>query len=354
MSNPRFESSALFALPRIAPESAPEKGLLSWSRPFLIEEVRKRGVDMLVVRGADSIDEIGETAHNVIRPEYSADLKEVTIHQIGTRALESFDMMRSIVARKSVDHILPVLNPTALRILTADKFRTADELLGPIGLFDRQIAQVRDFDDIENALDSVQGATLVAKPNNGLRSIGVVVGSRNDVRQALADADVDYVVEERLNFSPPLPMIRGEDDIQQARLDSANQDGVNKEVRLYSFGEQRWHAVGRIAKPGETDFRDDKWLYIDQDSVPVELLEAGEAVLDKAGELTGTSDVNVGIDFVYASTDADDEPRWRVMEVNSGEPQLVQLHEHEKIGRWHHEMLADQIVRTAVAKRGSV
>lgn len=348
VASPEYDAAALLALPGIAKDSAPEKGLLSWSRPFLVREIRKQGVDVLAVRGAHSIDEVEGVASGVIRPEYASDDASVTIREIGALGLNCFDMMRSIVARKEVDHILPVLNPTALRKLTIDKSRTAAELLAPLDLYGRKMVHVNPADDLDAVFDHLPGKEFVAKPNKGMRSQNVSVGTASDIRRALSSIETDFIVEQRLDFTPPFPSsIRGIDDVQQARLERANRLGVNKELRLYSFGEGQWHVVGRIAQPGELDFRDDKWLYVDQDTVPTELFTAGEAVLDRVESIVGTRDVNVGIDFTYTATDTDTEPRWRVMEVNAGEPQLVQLAEHETIGVTQHGMLAKQIARIA-------
>lgn len=138
--------------------------------------------------------------------------------------------------------------------------------------------------------------------------------------------------------------------MQQARLDEANRIGVNKEVRLYAFGEDQWSVVGRVAKPGETDFRDDTWLYFDETTVPQELFGAGEKILTTIEHEVGTRDVNIAIDFVYTTTDTDSDAKWRVMEVNAAEPQLVQIAQHETIGKAQHDMLARQIARIASRK----
>lgn len=352
MSEQYYDSQALIALPKIAPGSTPEKGLLSWNRPYLFEQVRSHGTDIAVVRGATSLDVGSEMAHDVINPEYDQVHDAVRIHQLGQRALQSFGMLRTIVAPVEADHILPTLNPTSLRYLAKDKYQSARVLLDPAGVYERHSTHLASVDNISEVLDTLQGKSFVAKPNNGMRSRGVFVGDKRAVGDFLRSAEAaNYLIEQKMDFTPALPGLRGENSVQQARLDEANRIGVNKEVRLYAFGEDQWSVVGRVAKPGETDFRDDTWLYFDETTVPQELFGAGEKILTTIEHEVGTRDVNIAIDFVYTTTDTDSDAKWRVMEVNAAEPQLVQIAQHETIGKAQHNMLARQIARIASRKK---
>lgn len=354
MSEQHYDSRALVALPKVAAGSTPEKGLLSWERPYLFERVRSHGTDVAVVRGAGSLDTDEAVARNVLRPEYGAGFQDVRIQQLGDAALSHFGMLRTIVAPVEADHVLPTLNPTSLRRLARDKFRAGAVLLKPAGMYERGAAHMTEVSNLDDVLDSLDGRSFVAKPNNGQRSQGVAVGDKQAIRDFLSDIDAkNYLIEQKLDFSPPLPGLRGETDEDQARLERANRDGVNKEVRLYSFGPDAWSVVGRVARPGEADFRDDTWLFLDQDSVPAELFTAGAAILSTIDREVGTDDVNIAIDFVYTATDTDPDAKWRVMEVNAAEPQLVNRTQHETIGRAQHDLLARQIARIATKSKES-
>jgi hypothetical protein len=57
-----FTKTALLALPGRKAESAEETGLLSWSRPYLINEIRDQGVDVAITRGVDSFYQIARIA----------------------------------------------------------------------------------------------------------------------------------------------------------------------------------------------------------------------------------------------------------------------------------------------------
>ena len=342
-----FDRIALLALPKIAAGASPEKGLLSWSRPYLIEQVRKSGVDVVVTRGLGSLDAEGGLAKSVSRPEYAG--SQVKLHQLGDVALCSLDVMRTIVKSVDVDHLVPVLNPTALRTHARNKNQAAADLLRPAGAYDRQFTLVNPEVMSLEQLDSLPGTQFVAKPNVGRMSNKVKVGDRQAIAEYVATQEDPFLVEEKLDFTAPFPGIKGLDEAQQARLDEANRDGVNKELRMYYFGNDTWDSVVRVAKPGETDFQNDNWLYIDQDSIPDEVYLKSAAVIEEVRKRIGTDEVNVALDYVFASSASEPEPHWEVMELNVAEPQLIQEHEHMAISRRQHTKLATQIARIAVS-----
>lgn len=343
-----FDTTALIALPAIAETAAPEKGLLSWSRPYLIDEIRKQGVDVAVTRGVKSLDVEAGIARSVTRPEYRGKF-DVTIEELGDVALDAFAMMRSIVKVADVDYLLPVLNPTALRTHARHKSRAAQDLLRPAGAYNRQSVLVRPGDVAAGALDTLGGEFLVAKPDIGRRSGGVAVGDRYHIAEYLDEQTDLYIVEEKLDFSFPMPGIKGVDEVQQARWEQANTLGVNKELRMYYFGDGVWDSVARVAKPDETDFRQDEWVFIDGDSIPNEVYIKSAKIVDHIKARIGTDEVNVAFDWVYGSSASEPEPHWEVMEVNVAEPQLVKPSEHREIGKRQHTKLATQIARIAVS-----
>ena len=347
MSIETYDATALLALPQIKSGSTEQVGLLSWSRPYLIGQVRAGGVDVNVVRGPQALHGECDYAHMVMRPEYTDDPKEVLMERLGSVSLDSYGVVRSIVGAISFEHDVLSLNPSELRHMAKDKFRIANDILDPLGVFGRNIVYVPS--SAIPQLDSLQGDDVVAKPNGGFRSKGIEVGTKSEISQALRATDIPYVVEEMMDFSLPLPSIKGINESEQARLDEANETGVNKEVRTFFFGNDVWDVTGRIARPGEKDFRDDKWLYIDPETVPDVLLEKGREIVDRLKGVLGTDEFNIAIDWVYATSVSQPEPSWRVMEINAAEPQLVQLHQNDEVGKRQHDKLANQIIRIAVS-----
>jgi hypothetical protein len=351
MIGPEYESTALLALPSIKEGVSEDVGLLAWSRPFLIEQIRAQGVDVHVSRGIGALDNTGRKAKDVVRPAYDPE-GNVTMHRLGTTGLDEYGVVRNILRPVEIDNITNVLNPTSIRLMARNKFEMANELYVPEGVYGREF---RLFDPqssgeaIEDILQSLPGEAIVAKPNGGKKSIGVYVGDKREVAEFLKGISTPYIIEEKLDFSTPMPGVRGLDQDEQARLDEANKTGVNKELRMFYFGNGVWDGVGRIARADETDFRDDKWLQIASDSIPHELVEKGNDIISKIQEKIGTDEIHVAFDWVYASSASRPMPRWQMMELNAAEPQLVQLRQHMDVGQRQHYKLATQIVRIAVS-----
>ncbi|MDN5275483.1 MAG: hypothetical protein JWN33_132 [Candidatus Saccharibacteria bacterium] len=346
-----YDRTALLALPGIRDGNPEEKGLLSWSRPYLVNEIRQHGVDVAVARGLASLDETEAMAHDVIRPVYGDHDRQVTIERLGSVGVGEFSVVRNILRPLHMETDTPLLNPNNVRALARDKYQVAQTVFGPNDMYGREATLIDREDsgsDVQAKLESLPGDLVVAKPINGQRSKGVYVGTKEEVSQALTERTAGYIVEEKLDFSSPLPHLRGVDAEQQSRLEHANQEGVNKEVRLYYFGNDQWDVVGRVAKRGEIDFRSDEWLYLDLESTPGYLVEGARQVIARLQEITGSDEFNIAIDWVYASSASRPEPEWKPMELNAAEPQLVQLGEHDEIGRRHHRKLAEQISRIAL------
>ncbi len=346
-----YEKTALLALPAVKEGSVQEAGLLSWSRPYLIDQIRQNGVDVAVTRGVSKFDEQNAAVSDVLRPEYSSDTK-VVLHSLGQLGLDQFDVVRNIVRAVRTDTTTPFLNPNSIRDLARDKHTVMSTVLRPAGVDGRNAVfldgETSNTDAIAR-IDSLHGDTVVAKPNGGQRSRGVIVGSKADVINALRDIPEPYIVEEKLDFSHAFPSIRAINESEQARLDLANGSGVNKEVRRYYFGNGVWDTVGRVAQVGETDFATDKWLYLDEDSIPDDILRGDAEVVSRLSSIVGHDEFNIALDWVYASSASRPEPSWQAMELNAAEPQLIQIGENPEIGRRQHRKLAEQISRIALS-----
>lgn len=349
MSNHEYDSVALLTLPGVVEGSTPEKGLLSWYRPLLIANVRNQGVDVHVARGSKGFDVHNDTAMNLIRPEYDL-IGGVSISALGERALSSYGVLRTITTPIEADALVPTLNPTSLRRMARDKSQMGTDILDPLGVYSRSKTIVRESRDLLSAFDAIPGSHVVIKPNGGMRSQNVYVGSKNDALENVLFSESDYIVEEMMYFSPQWNGIKGIDESNQKRLDIANRSGHNKELRIYTFGPNEWSAVARVADQDVKDFRNDDWLFIDPESIPEELVTKAKDILGLIKTKIHTDEVNIGIDYVYTTTHSDPNPRWRVMEINAAEPQLVKPSEHAHIGQEQYKKLADQIARIARGK----
>lgn len=346
------EKKALFVIPSPQDVSNREKGLLSWSRPHLITMVQDEGVDMLVARGADSIDSDESVVKDVIRPEFNDTKDRVAVQSLGDVSLGEFGVVRSIV--RPVDANTPVtfLNPNSIRRLARNKYDVAGSILSPAGVYERgvDLINVEDsLDDRRQKIAATPGDMVVLKPNGGMRSRGVFVGSKRDAENFSRTIVEPYIIEEKLNFHHELPVIKGQDPNQQARLDYANEHGVNREIRTFYFGESEdIDVVARVAQVGEQNFLDDKWLFVDQAHVPEEISRGMRSVATLLKDRLGSYDYNIALDWVYASTASNPQPHWSVMELNANEPQLVFPEQDETVGLRQHRKLARQITKLAL------
>lgn len=351
--NSNYEKTALLMLPSQKEGVEPESGLLSWSRPALIGYMRDMGVDVAVCRGIKKIDEKNSLVNDVISPEYSDDKKTVDIKNIGSVALNDFNVIRNIVKTFEADTDTPILNPNAVRKMARDKYNIAKDVFKPLDLYNRDFVKL-DIDksesEINSVIDLISGDEIVAKPVSGMRSRGVFVGNKSEVMTKLVDRQKDYIIEEKLNFNNAFPRIRAINEIEQNKLNKANAEGLNKELRMYYFGNKEWDSVVRTAPLGEKNFVSDEWINIDLETIPIDLIDKSNDVISKIQSLLTERDreFHLAIDWVFADSSSNHQPTWQIMEVNAAEPQLVQLDENYEVGSRQHKKLAAQLSRIAL------
>lgn len=165
------------------------------------------------------------------------------------------------------------------------------------------------------------------------------------------DTPIQWIAEEKVDFSPPIA-IKGLTQKDQEMIDYANQQGLPKELRAYTFGRDDdgrliTSHVLRTVNTGETRFGNDFWVYVDEDSVPDEVTRATDQVYERFAQHTGVAEMHLGIDWVYATEPGADCPRWMVMEANGGEPQLVYEQDNKIVARDQTHKLAAQLHRIA-------
>jgi hypothetical protein len=342
-----YDATALFTFPKPKHDVAESHGLMIYGRPSLFQDIRENhGVDVHVSRGLDSIVAEADTVNNVVRPEYRRDLSEVSLQRMGDVVLSSYGLIRPNGKPLETDHLVQALNPMNLRKLARDKFEVGQSILEPLGLYRKSLFIPKGISEL-SADDLALASKLVLKPNGGFASRGIESGTPTEIATILQEEGrEDRILEERLDFSLALPSLRGSDEYQQHRLDEANRLGVNKELRLYSYGMRDWQAVARIAEPGELKLRDDEWLYVEEGSVPAEAIQWADRVKDVVDEQIGASDTLLAVDMVYVRSESRPDPHWEVMEVNA-EPFTLRPEVNGTVGLKHRGLLAAQIGRIA-------
>jgi len=349
-----YDATALLAYPRFGDNDTLEKRLPSFGRALLVRELRsKYGIDVWASHGVKKGD-----IYTIVRPEFEGlDLSRYDIiadknNEELSLALNSIALIRNYTKTARLNYDGTVLNPPDLREAVRDKHKMATEFYGPSGAYGRENVIAHSVAGVSEAVTSLPGEMFVAKPNQGTLSRRIIVGDKSGViskvRQALIkDPDNPYLVEEKIDFSSAMPGVRGENSTEQSRLDRANRDGVNKELRLYYYSDGEWDGVLRVAEPGETDFKADKWLYIDLDSIPSELLEKSQEIAKQLCRSYGDVEAHMALDWTYGSVASQPEPHWMIMEVNAGNPWNVKPGQNRQVSERQHRKDAKQIARIA-------
>jgi len=337
-----YDSTVAFAL--LGPAGGPlERSLVGRDNPELIGAIRARGVDVHVVTNQASLDIAAGTVQTV-RPEFGPN--GLTIAAIGERALRSYGALRNEfpVFDPALDAQVATINPTALRLLGRDKNAVGQNILLPLGLYRQSYLHASgalQLSDIHFAPE------LVAKPNTGFGSRGIGKGTPEELVDAFDESNTEpYLLEERLSFTPHLP-VRGRDKKEQARLDDANERGLNKEIRMYSFGDGNWHSVARIAYRHDLKMSDDEWVFLDEDSVPTVLHDIASRVKSRIDHSTNTTDTLLTVDLVYVASQLNPNPHWEVMEINA-DHYIIRPDVDKATGKRFRSLLADHIVRRAL------
>ena len=311
-------------------------------RPRLIQAVRSRGVDMHIIHGQQSID-LDTGVAQVGRPEFHDGIPTMT--NLGERALSSYGVIRNLLrpSDPTIDTFTTVVNPTNLRLLGRDKNKIGQTILAPLGLYRQSYLHTPDKPFRLSNIDFAR--ELVVKPNTGFGSRGIGKGTPEEIFNALDQSSAPFLIEERLSFTPPLP-VRGRDEKEQARLDDANERGLNKELRMYSFGDDDWYTVGRVAYQHELKMSGEEWIFLDEQSVPDVAYAITSQVKSRVDRETNTADTLLAVDLVYVTSSSNPEPHWEVMEVNA-EHYIVRSNVDKTTGEKFRSLLADHIVRRA-------
>ncbi len=342
-----FDATAIITIPKPYNGAQEEKGLLVYNRPDLFKLIRDgEGVDVHVSRGVDSIDAETGIVADVVRPSYYDLNGTVKLERVGERDLSDYGVARSYGPPTDTDRYVENLNPMNLRVLARDKFEVASTVLKKLGLYRQSTLVTPAQSAMTTVNDITVGRSLIMKPNGGFASRDIISGTPAEIHSQLADITEPKLIEERLNFKLPIPSIKGRDEYEQARLDEANRSGVNKELRLYSYGDTVWHPVARVAEPGSLRLTGDEWVYIDEDTVPTDAILAANSVKYALDIKTGKTDTLLAIDLVYVTSESRPDPHWEVMEVNA-EPYIMRPENNKDIGLKHQRLLATQIGRIA-------
>jgi hypothetical protein len=298
-------------------------------------------------RNAFDVD--GQAALEVARFERSDDGIAVYVSS-ATVATDGIHAIRNL--SKVIDKDLPEINAPIVREFALNKALTND-LFVQAGVgkvwYSWDVSQ-----SIDDILLNIPGDDVVLKPRDGSRAIDVDIMNKRtlsamDSLRALKDRP--WIIEEKLDFTPALPVV-GRDETQQQRLAMANMLGLPKELRAYSFGRAEGELVlsyvARIGVPGYDTLISAEWAYLDPDSIPEEMHQKTQQAFSLLEASTGQTQMLTAIDWAYVLKSGSPEPEWIGMEINGTEPTLISQKADLDVGREHTAMVAQLLHRVAV------
>lgn len=330
--------------------------LQDWGRPELALALRERDADVTFSRGSTSYDlESGQVT--VLRPRFEDGGLASTVTP------EVVALGRIAAIRNTMRVIgggVPELNDPSVRELAHDRWKTY-ELLGGVGLA-MNYARLPAGGSIDEALEVV-GTDAVAvttrlKTNQAQSYYGTKASITGRYKAGIIDSRQDWVIEEMLDFSPPLP-VKGESPWWQADVALANSMAASKEIRTYIFGRDSsgtplMSFVMRAVLDNQVhlgEVRRKDWVFIEPDTVPDQVVAQAATVLDAVEEQTGVQEIHMAVDSALVRRQ-DGGDIFLPTGVHASEPQLIRNREHHPTARVQAGLLADQLLRVA-GRRGT-
>lgn len=328
-----------------------DEGLAKWGRPELAMALVDRGVRPVFSRGPAAYNFASGNV-DVLRPLIGRTHEgNIVVAAPSSIAVTDIDAIRNITG--ALGHNVPELNHPVVRETAKDKVAT-NTILARLGL-SKAFAPWAKGGDIDEALDAIPSDRVVLKPRKGMRSENIQIGTKAGIAElaqtgGLGDV-TEWILEEEVGFRAALAL-RGLDAEQQTKIDTVNARELPKELRAYSFGRDEdgraiLMYVLRAAQLVETHLSDDKWVFLEQESVPVEISAQTNKVLNAFEEATGVREMHIAVDWGLVTKAGESEPIWLPTEVNGTEPQLIYRHNHPDVADQQAGLLADQLYRIA-------
>lgn len=342
-------NTALFSFRK---EQLPKATLLT-GKPELFDKLRQREIDPRI-----SLN--GEAAFDASSVETHELLDENTVQAIGAVALEEVGVIVNRLDRSfKMDQMPttwqqampPIENENAMRSLVFRKHRVQNELFEPLGL-GMPTRLVESYLDVDAFLHEHPASAYIAKPTSGTFSKNIHRLAPSDVGNYFADNGGfgETILQPAYDFSLPLPnTLRPYDEASREAFDTLSASDLTKELRMYSFYSPQnttVFPVARAMKDGE-----DKWFFVDPESLPETLVEDTKKVISRAALLTGSKAVYAALDIGYGSLDNGD-PQYHAIELNGRMPYMIGYDKHHDVADTLREHFADQVQDTINDSKG--
>lgn len=336
-------NSAVFSFRK---EQLPKVTLLT-GKPELFHKLRERDIEPRVsLNGEAAFGENIVDTHELIDENTVRAAGAVALEQVGVivnrldRSFK-FDQMPS----SWQEAMPPVENQNALRSLVFRKHRVQHEVFEPLNL-GMPTRLVESYMDIDAFMHDHPASAYIAKPTSGTFSRNVHRLAKNEVGDHFAQNGGfgETILQPAYDFSLPLPEgIRPYDEASRDDFEALSQSSLTKELRMYGFYSPQATEVFPVARAMQDG--DDKWFFIDPESVPEHLVDTTKAVINRAAMLTGSRAVYAALDIAYGSLDNHD-PQYYTVELNGRMPYMIGYDKHAGVADTLRERFADQIQAT--------
>lgn len=310
-----------------------------WGRANLIAALQDQGIEPFVTRGVTYYD-LESGSVRVLSPDVTQ--QPARVEHRGWYDLSSIDVVHNVAKVLAIDEAVPQLNNAAVRNLARDRYKTAT-LLQRAGLHEGSVLVTSEGLGHIDMLDEQPGTMVFLKQRYGSgpdTEVGRMTKAQASEFLQTADLEQDYVVEAALDYSHRWPAeIRGLDEVNQVKLDAANDENKDKHLRAIAFGDGQYYFQARV---------DYGWVYLDQESIPGSTRAVAKEVYARFAEETGVNEMHIAIDMAQASSAATDgHTLWRVGNVVGSEPRLAEYNDNAEVAAEHRKHLAVQIARIA-------
>lgn len=325
-----------------------EPGTLLPGRPQIFELLRERDLRPVVSIGAES------AFHEGMVEAAELDGPEEHVRTIGGLALH--EEVKVIVNRFDrtikLDNLPPTINEGPIRSLGHYKMRAHEQVLSPLGIA-MPTALVRNRDDIVRFAESVKEGDFFLKPEIGRFGKGAQSVGRSAVLAAFEenpDWYGKYLIQPAYDFTGRLPNgVRAYDKASAELFDTCDRSGKTKEIRMYGFHSRDSVATFPVARVVSGE---DRWFFLDPDSVPAALHESTGAAMRRAAEVTGAAAVYGAVDYGYGSYDGQASGLVAI-EMNLRSPYMMGYDKHPAVAHRLRTLFADQIAMTAFQYPGA-
>lgn len=282
----------------------------------LVAPLGERGIALVGLYGADDHD------HGKVFSRHFAFDHGSMRERIGDEGIVVVEAARCLtggIAKKTPE--VAALNPRGVREISMSKIAQYNVLRDAMGdAVPMTYLAVTGSDDIAAAIHALPGDRAVIKLDKGVNSNGILIGSKLEVLQGLAEFESRMKAGSEVVVQEYMPEASSRLALENAAIDETERQKLHdlrgsREIRVHTIDGEPFLVHGRAGTTEGPGMVNDKWIFLDQEAVPDSIMSlarrAASAIHDKASAL----DSYLAVDITPDGT--------RIGEVNGRQPQPI-------------------------------